>query len=154
MAQGKLSMAEMSREIFKYMQDNNISQEKFMNIQKKVMDRYGVSTEDLENQMKSMGVEMPFNSLGKDYEETRKVMGFQEKYKSKISIKSVNIYHVKNNKNDVEIILQDENVILKSYIKIDLTDNELNEFLCSYKKVVNNNMLNVSICENSSTYLY
>jgi len=64
MAQGKLSMAEMSREIFKYMKENNISQEKFMNIQKKVMERYGISTEDLDEQMRSMGIDTSLNNLG------------------------------------------------------------------------------------------
>ncbi|WP_346929593.1 DUF3867 domain-containing protein [Clostridium sp.] len=154
MAQGKLSMAEMSREIFKYMKENNISQEKFMNIQKKVMERYGISTEDVEGQMKSMGIETPLSGLGNEYEEARKIIGFQEKYKGKLKVKSVNAYSIKNDKNDIEIMLQEENVILKSYGKIDLADNELNEFLCSYKKVMNNKMLNISICENASTYLY
>jgi len=82
------------------------------------------------------------------------MVGFQEKYKGKLKVKSVTSYSIKNDKNDLEIMLQDENVILKSFGKIDLTDNELNEFLCSYKKVMNNKMLNISICENTSTYLY
>jgi len=154
MAQGKLSMAEMSREIFKYMKENNISQEKFMNIQNKVMERYGISTEDVEIQMKSMGIENPLSGLGIEYEDARKMVGFQEKYKGKLKVKSVTSYSIKNDKNDLELMLQDENVILKSFGKIDLTDNELNEFLCSYKKVMNNKMLNISICENTSTYLY
>ena len=147
MAQGKLSMAEMSREIFKYTKENNISQEKVMNIQKKVMERYGISTEDLEGQMRSMGIDTSLNNLGNEYEDARKVISFQEKYKGKLKVRSINSYNIK-------VILQDENIILKSYGKIDLTDNELNEFLCSYKKIVDNKMLNISICENASTYLY
>lgn len=154
MAQGKMTMAEMSREIMKYMQDNNISQEKFMNIQKKIMERYGVSTEDLEEQMKSMGIDPSFNSLGANYEDARKVISFQEKYKGKLSVKTSTSYRIKNSKNILEIYLEEENVILKSYDKIDLTDTELNEFLCSYKKVVGNKSLNISICENASTYIY
>lgn len=154
MSQGKLSMAEMSREIFKYMNENNISQEKFMNIQKKVMERYGISADDVESQMKSMGIENPLRNIGDEYEDARKMVGFQEKYKGKLKVKSINVYNIKNDKNDIEAMLQEENVILKSYGKIDLADNELNEFLCSYKKVVNNKMLNISICENASTYLY
>lgn len=154
MAQGNMSMAQMSREIMKYMNENNISQEKFMNIQKKIMERYGVSTEDLEEQMQSMGIDPSFNPVGKGYEDARKAMSFQEKYKGKLSVKTSTNYHIKNSKNDVEIHIQEENVILKSYSKIDLTDNELNEFLCSYKKVLDNKVLNISICENASTYLY
>lgn len=154
MAQGKMSMAQMSREIMKYMNDNNISQEKFMNIQKKMMERYGISNEDVEEQMKSMGIETNSTSFGKGYEDARKVLGFQEKYKSRLVVKTSTNYHIKNDKNDIEIYIQDENVILKSFGRIDLTDSELNEFLCSYKKVINNKSINISICENASTYIY
>ena len=35
--EGKISMMEFSRKIIDYMKDNNISNEKFMNIQKKFM---------------------------------------------------------------------------------------------------------------------
>ncbi len=101
-----------------------------------------------------MGIENPLRNIGNEYEDARKMVGFQEKYKGKLKVKSINVYNIKNDKNDIEAMLQEENVILKSYGKIDLADNELNEFLCSYKKVVNNKMLNISICENASTYLY
>ncbi len=156
MSQGKLSMAEMSRKIQKYMLDNNISQEKFMNIQKKLMERYGFSMDDIEKEMSNLGIDnnSVLGSIGKDYEGVRKAIGFQEKYNARMSTKTINTYSISNDKNSLEIILQDENVILKSFKKIDLTDNELNEFLCSYKKIVKEKMLNISICENASTYLY
>lgn len=154
LAQGQMTMAQMSREIMKYMEDNNISQEKFLKIQKKVMERYGISGDELDSQLKAMGINPDTNSLSGQYEEARKVIGFQEKYKSRLSVKNVNIYNIKNDKNDIEIILEEDNVLLKSYKNIDLSDNELNEFLCSYKKVRDNTMLNISLCQNSSTYLY
>lgn len=154
LAQGNMTMAEMSREIMKYMKDNNISQEKFINIQKKVMERYGISGDELDNQLKAMGVDPSMNSLGAKYEEARKAIGFQEKYKARLTLKSVSVYTIKNDKNDVEVILQDDNVLIKSYKEIDLKDTELNEFLCSYKKVRENNMLNISICQGVMTYLY
>ncbi|WP_394896025.1 DUF3867 family protein, partial [Clostridium baratii] len=37
---------------------------------------------------------------------------------------------------------------------IDLNDNELNEFLCSYKKMFEGESLEVNICENKKTYNY
>ena len=37
---------------------------------------------------------------------------------------------------------------------IDLTDIELNEFLCSYKKLVDDKKLKINICENTKKYDY
>ena len=63
-------------------------------------------------------------------------------------------YFIKNDKNDLRILLENEEVILISEKSIDLTDNELNEFLCSYKKVVEDKKLQISICENRREYEY
>ena len=41
MAEGKITMADFTKSMYKYMEDNNISQDKFINIQKKLMERYG-----------------------------------------------------------------------------------------------------------------
>ena len=54
---GSMTMAEFSRKIFDYMKDNNISQEKFMNIQKKFMERYGMDSEEVEKQLKNFGID-------------------------------------------------------------------------------------------------
>ena len=54
----------------------------------------------------------------------------------------------------VDILTENEEVILTSEGKIDLTDIELNEFLCSYKKVVNDKNLVITICENVKEYEY
>lgn len=154
LAQGQMTMAEMSRQIMKYMQDNNISQEKFMNIQRKVMERYGVSGDELDTQLKSMGINTSSDKLQSEYEEARKIIGFQEKYKDKLVVKNVNCYKIKNDKNDMDIILDQDDIFIRSYGKVDLTDNELNEFICSYKKVRDGKSLKVSICENMATYTY
>ena len=63
-------------------------------------------------------------------------------------------YTIKNDKNNLTILLDAHNVILKSEGIIDLTDNELNEFLCSYKKTLDDDVLKISICENTREYDY
>ena len=65
-----------------------------------------------------------------------------------------NNYFIKNDKNNVGILTEGENVILKSSGKIDLNDLELNDFLCSYKKVIDDNTLKISICEDVKDYEY
>ena len=78
----------------------------------------------------------------------RKTLSFQEKYENKVETKAVSIYKIKNEKNDLEIIIDDVNVIIASSKKVDLNDSELNEFLCSYKKVKDNNTLKIKVFEN------
>ncbi|GAA0121573.1 MAG: DUF3867 domain-containing protein [Clostridium argentinense] len=157
MAQGQLNMMEFSKSLREYMEKNNISEEKLMNIQKKFMERYGLDVSDLENQMKSFGIDMSNMGLGnlnKDYEDIRKTVSFHEKYKDRISLGQVTLYKINNDLNTLDIILQEEKVILKSQKNINLKDNELNEFLCSYKKLIKEKNLKISLCENVSEYDY
>ena len=75
MAEGKLSMAEFTQEMTSYMEKNNISQDKFLKIQTKLMERYGLDAKGLEEQIKSMGLDK-FGIDSVDYEKTRKVLSF------------------------------------------------------------------------------
>ena len=69
-------------------------------------------------------------------------------------MKEVFFQMINNDKNNLTILLDEHNVILKSPGKIDLADNELNEFLCSYKKTVENDVLKISLCEDTREYDY
>ena len=152
MAEGKITMADFTKNIYKYMEDNNISQDKFLNIQKKLMERYGFDSSIIDEQLKTVGVNLGGNEIS--YESIKKNMGFQEKYKDRISTKNISIYTIKNDKNDIEIILEDDNVIIQSQGKVDLADNELNELLCSYKKVRNDKILSIRVCADTEKYDY
>ena len=159
---GSMSMAEFSRKIFDYMTDNNISQEKFMNIQKKFMERYGMDSEEIEKQLKSFGIDL--STLGmnnidlndissENLESIKKSAGFYEKYGSKISPKSCISTYIKNNENDIDIIIDQHKVTLLSSKKINLMDAELNEFLLAYKNMFNKK-IKVVLCENYTGYDY
>lgn len=158
MAEGTLTMGEFTKNIFKYMEENNISQEKFYDIQKKIMERYGFDPNNLEEQMKNMGIDLnnTNGNLGaNNYEVLRKNISFQEKYKGRLKLKSISEYYIHNNINTINIMLDSENVIITSEKKIDLiNDNELNEFLTSYKKVVDGKALKITICETAHNYDY
>ncbi|MGL5415486.1 MAG: DUF3867 family protein [Clostridium sp.] len=149
---GSMNMAEYAQEINKYMAENNISEAKLFEIQKKMMGRYGFDLSGLENSMNMMGFEK--KDLSETYEDTRKKLSFEEKYNKKIEKKMLEEYKIKNDINEVSISLEKENVTLVSEKEIDLTDNELNEFLCSYKKVIGDKKLNIKICSNTKTYEY
>ena len=124
MAQGKLTIADFNKSIMQYIQDNNISQDKFFNIQKKLMSRYGIDMTNIEEQLKSAGVNI--SSVGNDFEEYRKNVSFDEKYNEKIANKGVKTYSIQNDKNNVNIVLEKENVILMSEKTIDLTEDGIN----------------------------
>lgn len=149
---GSMTMAEFSRKIFDYMRENNISQEKFMNIQKKFMERYGMDPSDIENQLKSFGIN-PDNINNEYVDSMKKSAGFYEKYGSKIQPKSGISTRIKNDINDIEIIIDQEKVMLCSNKSVNLMDAELNEFLLSYKNMFDKKV-KVILCENSSEYEY
>lgn len=173
MSEGKMNMMEFTTNITSYMQKNNISQEKFMNIQKEMLGRYGLDINNLDESLRSMGVDpsmlnnipgmpnMPgmesisgMDGIGKAYEDLRKTVGFQEKYKARLINKPLMTYKIKNELNDIEIQLEGNNILIKSVKEIDLQDIELNEFLCSYKKTLENQTLNIELCSNVQNFIY
>jgi hypothetical protein len=159
---GSMSMMEFSRKIFEYMNDNNISQEKFMNIQKKFMERYGMDPQEIDNQLKNFGIDPstmnmgnldPSNISQEQMDNMRKTVGFYEKYGVKIQPKSCISTNIKNDTNDISIIIDQEKIMLYSDKKINLMDAELNEFLLSYKNMFNNK-IRVVLCESCTEYDY
>nr|WP_253287366.1 DUF3867 domain-containing protein [Clostridium bornimense] len=154
LSQGSITMSDLYSKINEYMVNNNISQEKFLNIQNEMLSRYGIDSEDIRNQLKTMGVDLPSLDNDFDYEMARKNLGFTEKYKAGISNATYTTYKISNEKNNLDILLKDTEMIIKSEGKVNLYDNELNEFICSYKKLYSDNKINVSIFENVKTYEY
>ena len=63
------------------------------------------------------------------------------------------ISYLKNDVNDIKIIIDKENVTLISSKSINLVDSQLNEFLLDYKNMIGKKM-KVSICENCKEYDY
>jgi hypothetical protein len=159
MADGKLNIYEMNEKVNQYVTENKISQEKFFNIQKKFLDKvskeYGIDMKSVEKQMESMGIDtntLGFSAGELDYNKVANELKFEEKYKGKLQKKFLNTIVIKNNKNDLSIILDNKNIILSSCTKIELVDGELNDFLCSYKKKFNDEPIKITLCENVNTY--
>ncbi len=152
MAEGKITMADFTKKMYEYMDNNNISQDKFFNMQKKLMERYGFDAGSLEEQLKNAGINI--SAITPNYDEVRKTMSFQDKYGNSVVNKSVINYKIKNDKNDLVLMLEEENVIIESAGKVNLDDVELNEFLCSYKKIRDNKVLKIKVYENVNQYDY
>lgn len=154
LAQGQITMKDLYENINKYMAENNISQEKFFNIQKEMMKRYGFDMENLTDQIKGLGVDTSNLNMNMDYEKMRKSVSFQEKYNGKIKVQNFSLYEINNSLNNLQVMINENEMILKSEGKVNLNDNELNEFICSYKKVLDNKEIQVSIFEQVKTYNY
>lgn len=183
-ADGSMTMSEFTSKIYDYMRENNISNEKFMNIQKKLLERYGVDEAEIERQLKSMGINPnDLNSMGSmnindirnytmnannnssqdskievvpkdDIKETIvKNSDFYNKFSKRLEYDSFIISYLKNDVNDLKIVINKENVTLMSEGSINLVDSQLNEFLLDYKNMIGKKM-KVKICENCKEYDY
>ena len=154
---GTLSMMEFSQKILDYMNDNQISHEKFYNIQKKFMERYGMDPNEIDEQLKSFGLDpknLDFNNIDtSNIDDLKKSIGFYEKYTKNVQPKTSIETSIKNSHNDLKVIIDQENVTLISTGKINLMDAELNEFLLSYKNMLNKT-IKVVMCENITEYDY
>lgn len=156
-ATGGMSMADFTKKVTEYMNNNNISQEKFFNIQKEMLKRYGFDLGDIEQQMKGFGMNMGIPNMmpsEESYEIFRKNIGFQEKYKNQLNIKNINVCKIKNDLNDLEIFLNEKELIIKSNKKVNFKDLELNDFICSYKKTLDDDKIKVRVCDSETTYEY
>ena len=172
-ANGSMTMSQFTSKIYEYMRENNISQEKFMKLQNKLMERYGVDPAELDQQIKNLGLnpnKLSFDDLSKlnptnntqstintvnekKYNDIDKNSDFYKKYNSDLENKELITTFLKDEVNDIKIIIEKEKVILISEGSINLVDAQLNELLLSYKSMYNNK-LKVIICENCKEYDY
>ena len=184
-ADGSMTMAQFTSKIYDYMRENNISNEKFMNMQKKLLERYGVDEAEIERQLKSMGInpndinslssmnindirnnnihsnnqpkkeepKVEFVPVDNIQETIVKNSDFYNKFAKRLEYDSYITSKLKNDVNDIKIIIDKENVTLISSKSINLVDSQLNEFLLDYKNMIGKKM-KVSICENCKEYDY
>lgn len=142
-AEGKMTLADVNREIRNYMDEHSISESKFMEIQKKLVERYGYDPDDLEKQLLQ----------GQDIL-LQKSPGILEKYGSSICEMKGFLKEIKNDRNDLQIFCSGTKVILLSPGAVDLEDNELNEFLVSFKRQAGNDTLDIQIGESIKRFDY
>ena len=166
-----MTMSQFTSKIYEYMRENNISQEKFIKMQNKLLERYGVDPKELDKQMKNCGLDpnnlnledlnkFTYNSpnVGSSTKKTNntsidKNSDFYKKYSENLQSKELIITSLKDEVNDIKIIIEKEKVTLISEGKINLVDAQLNELLLSYKSMYNDK-LKVVICENCKEYDY
>ena len=170
-ADGSMTMSQFTSKIYEYMRENNISQEKFIKMQNKLLERYGVDPKELDKQMKNFGLDpnnlnledlnkFTYNSpnVGSATKKTNNTSidtnsDFYKKYSENLQSQELIITSLTDEVNDIKIIIEKEKVTLISEGKINLVDAQLNELLLSYKSMYNGK-LKVVICENCKEYDY
>ncbi len=112
---------------------------------------------EIDSQLKSFGIDtnnIDLNDINNtNFEDIKKSIGFYEKYRKKINPKASIETYINNDHNDIKVIIDKEEIILISKSKINLVDAQLNEFLLSYKNVLNKT-IKITICENITEYDY
>ncbi|MPM67354.1 hypothetical protein SDC9_114276 [bioreactor metagenome] len=161
-ADGSMTMSQFTSKIYEYMRENNISQEKFLKMQNKLMERYGVDPTELDQQVRNLGLNpnnLSFDDLNK-FNPTNNTQStineikekidndidknsdFYKKYNKDLESKELIITFLKSEVNDMKIIIEKEIVTLISEGSINLVDAQLNELLLSYKSIYNKKIKN------------
>lgn len=173
-ANGSMTMSQFTSKIYEYMRENDISQEKFIKMQSKLMERYGLDPNELDKQIRNLGLNpnnLSFDDINKFNTATTtnntqaninnktidndidKTSDFYKKYNKDLESKTLTTTFLKDEVNDIKIIIENERVTLISEGSINLVDAQLNELLLSYKSMYNDK-LKVIICENCKEYNY
>lgn len=159
---GDGTMFDLHKKLNEYMQENDISKEKFMNIQRKMIERFGFDPDDLSEDFEmfkkefdqSGGILSGENEIqNPSSQSVGAKLGFYKLYDEGLNEKRVLEYNLKNEKNDIRFILDKDKITLISEKKIDFSDNEMNIFMAYYKETVGGN-LRVIVCEATNSYDY
>ena len=105
------------------------------------------------NQSKKEEPKVEFVPVDNIQETIVKNSDFYNKFAKRLEYDSYITSKLKNDVNDLKIIINKERVTLMSEGDINLVDSQLNEFLLDYKNMIGKKM-KVTICENCKEYDY
>lgn len=158
---GGMSPLDFSKSINEFMKKNNISVEKFGQMQEKLLERYGFDPKNIEEDMKRMGIDMNESAYiinNNDKEGAYSVRDFSDKLAfferyAGLEEKTIMYYLLDNGVNKVKFIMDGDILTLVSEKKIDLSDPDVNTFIAGYRQA-NKEKIKVVICEATNSYDY
>ncbi|MEG0250489.1 MAG: DUF3867 family protein [Peptostreptococcus sp.] len=160
---GNISISEFTAKMSKYQLDNNISNEKLMELQKKLLEKMGIDIDinDFNKQMEILeGLEKSGSNSDSDGEnknsfDTKKIkeIAFFDFYKDKITNKKIPEFHLKTEKNDLIMFMEEDKITIVTENKIDFADDELNAVITDYRECIHGS-LKIVACEASKIYEY
>lgn len=143
MAEGKMSFQELNRELMNYINEHGISMEEFNEIQMRLGERYGFDTSSFKNSFPG-SIDSTLNvatTLKGKYGESLDVVTMVKKV-------------IKNEKNSLTLLCDKNEIIIFSEKSIDLEDNELHDFLVSYRRQNKEESLKIRMGDNYSEFQY
>ncbi|MDU0964016.1 DUF3867 family protein [Peptostreptococcus anaerobius] len=163
--EGDLNLLDFIKKVSDYQEENNIPNKKFLDMQKQFMERYGFelvnpSPEELEkikkslnskaniDKLKSLDMNNPVSMI-----RTSALLSLRADFEDKAYEKNIIQLDLKNDKNDLKIIFNGENVTVISENKIDFSDEDINKAIANYRVIVGDS-IRVQICEATSSYDY
>lgn len=163
--EGDLNLLDFIKKVSDYQEENNIPNKKFLDMQKQFMERYGFelvnpSPEELEkikkslnskaniDKLKSLDMNNPVSMI-----RTSALLRLRADFEDKAYEKNIIQLDLKNDKNDLKIIFNGENVTVISENKIDFSDEDINKAIANYRVIVGDS-IRVQICEATNSYDY
>lgn len=163
--EGDLNLLDFIKKVSDYQEENNIPNKKFLDMQKQFMERYGFelvnpSPEELEkikkslnskaniDKLKSLDMNNPVSMI-----RTSALLSLRADFEDKTYEKNIIQLDLKNDKNDLKIIFNGENVTVISENKIDFSDEDINKAIANYRVIVGDS-IRVQICEATNSYDY
>lgn len=149
---GQISMSEFSKSMKEYQDKNNISNEKLIDLQKKLLNKMGVDL-DINNIDKEISkLEESIKKEGKGDVNIRR-MAFFDYYSDQIENKEIPKMELKNSKNDMMLLFIGNKIIIITENKVDFSDDEFNQIVAGYKSTVEGS-LKIITCEATKVYEY
>lgn len=152
----ELDMVGFANKISEYQERHNISNEKFMEIQTKMIERYGFTASDdnLMQQEKKATEELNKRFRESDtYIYMSAIFGLNAIFDDKVEEKRTLQLDIKNDKNDLRMIFSGTTVTIISEKKIDLSDDNINKAISRYRESAEKT-IRIQICEASNAYDY
>lgn len=152
----ELDMVGFANKISEYQERHNISNEKFMEIQTKMIERYGFTASDdnLMQQEKKATEELNKRFRESDtYIYMSAIFGLNAIFDDKVEEKRTLQLDIKNDKNDLRMIFSGTTVTIISEKKIDLSDDSINKAISRYRESAEKT-IRIQICEASNAYDY
>lgn len=163
--EGDLNLLDFIKKVSDYQEENNIPNKKFLDMQKQFMERYGFelvnpSPEELEkikkslnskaniDKLKSLDMNNPVSMI-----RTSALLSLRADFEDKAYEKNIIQLDLKNDKNDLKIIFNGENVTVISEKKIDFSDEDINKAIANYRAIVGDS-IRIQICEATNSYDY
>lgn len=176
MAYGNLNILDFTEQMNAFMKENSMSIKKFDEVQKIILKKHGIDLDSVEGrkvlqehlspseqkEFKTFLDAMDKSNFGEEEEivyenpddmEEIKKLGFYVQYEDLVKDVHIEELELKNEKNNLRILIDENRLTIISEGKIDLSDEKLNEIIATYKST-SKKKLRVILCEATNAYDY